>query len=237
MESAFLPLAPRVSRAHLRSHARSSGVSGTADASRNERGRPLRDFGRNAGHSAHGAGGSRGRRRSGAAHEVARPDRHSLRTGRQRRRRLRRRAAAWRCAAMRSNSDCSAGREALKGDPALAAARYQGPVLDAAAVDLAERRLRDRRFVRRRARPRHRWRSESDHRADQRLSAAPGGRVLAVDVPSGNRRGNRQGSRRRGRSERERDLLSPEARPSVAAGTHALRRDPARRHRHSRGRA
>ena len=29
-------------------------------------------------------------------------------------------------------------RDALKGDPALAAARYQGPVLDAAAVDLAQ---------------------------------------------------------------------------------------------------
>src|SRR5271169_5414930 len=29
-------------------------------------------------------------------------------------------------------------RDALKGDPALAAARYQGPVLDAAALDLAQ---------------------------------------------------------------------------------------------------
>ena len=34
-------------------------------------------------------------------------------------------------------------REALKGDPALAAARYPGPALDAAAINARERRLRD----------------------------------------------------------------------------------------------
>ena len=75
-------------------HARSVKVPAPADASRNEQGRPLCDRGRNAGHRADGAGGPGGRRGSGAAHQVARPDPHPLRSGRQRRRRLRRRAPA-----------------------------------------------------------------------------------------------------------------------------------------------
>ena len=75
-------------------------------------------------------------------------------------------------------------REALKGDPALAAARYQGPVLDAAAVDLAEVDcVIDALFGAGLAR-------DVDGEAKaiiERINAFShaGGRVLAVDVPSG----------------------------------------------------
>ena len=209
---------------------------GTADASRNEPGRPLCDFGRNAGHRAHGAGGACGCRRSGAAHEVARPDRRALRPRRQRRRRLHRRAGLLSQRGYAVELGLLGRRDALKGDPALAADRWSGPVLDAAAIDLATSRLRDRRPVRRGSCARHRWRSEGDHRADQRLQPRRGPRARGRRSLR-NRRGNRQDSGRRGRSERERDLLPAEARPSPGAGAHACRRDPARRHRHSRSRA
>src|ERR1700733_7808879 len=75
-------------------------------------------------------------------------------------------------------------REALKGDPALAAARYEGPVLDAAAVDLAQADcVIDALFGAGLAR-------DIDGEAKaiiERVNdfARAGGRVLAVDVPSG----------------------------------------------------
>ena len=75
-------------------------------------------------------------------------------------------------------------RDALKGDPALAAARYQGPVLDAAAVDLAQADcVIDALFGAGLAR-------DIDGEAKaiiERINAfkRAGGPVLAVDVPSG----------------------------------------------------
>jgi hydroxyethylthiazole kinase-like uncharacterized protein yjeF len=75
-------------------------------------------------------------------------------------------------------------REALKGDPALAAARYQGPVLDAAAIDLARADcVIDALFGAGLAR-------DIDGEAKAiiaRINAfkRAGGPVLAVDVPSG----------------------------------------------------
>src|ERR1700723_1405887 len=75
-------------------------------------------------------------------------------------------------------------RDALKGDPALAAARYQGPVLAAAALDLAGADcVIDALFGAGLAR-------DIDGEAKaiiERINAfrRAGGRVLAVDVPSG----------------------------------------------------
>src|SRR5580692_7943372 len=75
-------------------------------------------------------------------------------------------------------------RDALKGDPALAAARYQGPVLAAAAVDLAQADcVIDALFGAGLGR-------DIDGEAKaiiERINAfkRAGGRVLAVDVPSG----------------------------------------------------
>jgi hydroxyethylthiazole kinase-like uncharacterized protein yjeF len=75
-------------------------------------------------------------------------------------------------------------REALKGDPALAAARYQGPILAAAAIDLAEADcVIDALFGAGLAR-------DIDGEAKaiiERINAfrRGGGSVLAVDVPSG----------------------------------------------------
>jgi hydroxyethylthiazole kinase-like uncharacterized protein yjeF len=75
-------------------------------------------------------------------------------------------------------------RDALKGDPALAAVRYQGPVLAAAAVDLAQADcVIDALFGAGLAR-------DIDGEAKaiiERINAFShaGGRVLAVDVPSG----------------------------------------------------
>ena len=75
-------------------------------------------------------------------------------------------------------------RDALKGDPALAAARWSGPVLDAAAVDLAHADcVIDALFGAGLAR-------DIDGEAKaiiERINAFShaGGRVLAVDVPSG----------------------------------------------------
>jgi ADP-dependent NAD(P)H-hydrate dehydratase / NAD(P)H-hydrate epimerase len=75
-------------------------------------------------------------------------------------------------------------REALRGDPALATARYQGPVLDAAAIDLdAVDCVIDALFGAGLAR-------DIDGEAKaiiERINAfkRAGGRVLAVDVPSG----------------------------------------------------
>jgi ADP-dependent NAD(P)H-hydrate dehydratase / NAD(P)H-hydrate epimerase len=75
-------------------------------------------------------------------------------------------------------------REALKGDPALAAAHYQGPALDAAAVELASADcVIDALFGAGLAR-------DIDGEAKaviERVNdfARAGGRVLAVDVPSG----------------------------------------------------
>ena len=75
-------------------------------------------------------------------------------------------------------------REALKGDPALAAARYPGPALDAAAVDLASADcVVDALFGAGLARD-----IEGEAKAViERVNgfARAGGRVLAVDVPSG----------------------------------------------------
>ncbi len=68
-------------------------------------------------------------------------------------------------------------RDALKGDPALAAARWSGAGPRRRRGRPRPSRLRDRRFVRRGPRARHRWRSESDHRADQRLQARRGARA------------------------------------------------------------
>ena len=104
--------------------------------------------------------------------------------GRQRRRRLHRRAACSASAAMRSNSGLLGRRDALKGDPALAAGRYQGPVLAAAAIDLARADcVIDALFGAGLAR-------DIDGEAKaiiERINAfrRAGGRVLAVDVPSG----------------------------------------------------
>ncbi len=75
-------------------------------------------------------------------------------------------------------------RDALKGDPALAAARYDGPILDAAAVDLARADcVIDALFGAGLAR-------DIDGEAKAIIDrvntfARAGGRVLAVDVPSG----------------------------------------------------
>jgi ADP-dependent NAD(P)H-hydrate dehydratase / NAD(P)H-hydrate epimerase len=75
-------------------------------------------------------------------------------------------------------------RDGLKGDPALAAARYEGPVLDAAAVDLESADcVIDALFGAGLAR-------DIDGEAKaiiERVNgfARAGGRVLAVDVPSG----------------------------------------------------
>ena len=72
----------------------------------------------------------------------------------------------------------------MKGDPALAAARYQGPILDAAAVDLAQADcVIDALFGAGLAR-------DIDGEAKaiiERINAfkRAGGLVLAVDVPSG----------------------------------------------------
>src|ERR1700722_18895698 len=75
-------------------------------------------------------------------------------------------------------------REALKGDPALAAARYQGPVLDAAAVDFAQADcVIDALFGAGLGRD-----IDGEAKAiTERINAfaRAGGRVLAVDVPSG----------------------------------------------------
>jgi ADP-dependent NAD(P)H-hydrate dehydratase / NAD(P)H-hydrate epimerase len=74
--------------------------------------------------------------------------------------------------------------DALKGDPALAAARYQGPVLDAAAVDLGPADcVIDALFGAGLAR-------DIDGEAKTLIDrmngfARAGGKVLAVDVPSG----------------------------------------------------
>ena len=75
-------------------------------------------------------------------------------------------------------------RDALKGDPALAAGRYQGPVLATAAIDLARAdcvidAVFGAGFTR-----------DIDGEAKtiiERINAfrGAGGRVLAVDVPSG----------------------------------------------------
>ena len=65
---------------------------------------------------------------------------------------------------------------------------------------------------------------EGDHQADQRLQADRGQRARGRRSLR-NRRGNRQDSWARGRSERERDLLPAEARPSPGAGPHARRRE------------
>ena len=75
-------------------------------------------------------------------------------------------------------------REALRGDPALAASRYDGPVLDAAAVDVARADcVIDALFGAGLAR-------EIDGEAKAIIERVngfkrAGGRVLAVDVPSG----------------------------------------------------
>src|ERR1700684_1415107 len=75
-------------------------------------------------------------------------------------------------------------RDALKGDPALAAARYQAPVLDAAAIELARADcVIDALFGAGLAR-------DIDGEAKaiiERINAfkRAGGHVLAVDVPSG----------------------------------------------------
>ena len=75
-------------------------------------------------------------------------------------------------------------REALKGDPALAAARYPGPALDAAAIDLASADcVIDALFGAGLAR-------DIDGKAKAVIERVNGfararGRVLAVDVPSG----------------------------------------------------
>ena len=75
-------------------------------------------------------------------------------------------------------------RDALKGDPALAAARWSGPVLDAAAVDLAQADcVIDAMFGAGLTR-------DIDGEAKaiiERINAfrQAGGRVLAIDVPSG----------------------------------------------------
>jgi ADP-dependent NAD(P)H-hydrate dehydratase / NAD(P)H-hydrate epimerase len=75
-------------------------------------------------------------------------------------------------------------REALRGDPALAAARYEGPILDAAAVDVESADcVIDALFGAGLAR-------DIDGEAKaivERVNgfARAGGRVLAVDVPSG----------------------------------------------------
>ena len=85
---------------------------------------------------------------------------------------------------MRSNSGLLGRRDALKGDPALAAGRYQGPVLAAAAIDLARADcVIDALFGAGLAR-------DIDGEAKaiiERINAfrRAGGRVLAVDVPSG----------------------------------------------------
>jgi ADP-dependent NAD(P)H-hydrate dehydratase / NAD(P)H-hydrate epimerase len=75
-------------------------------------------------------------------------------------------------------------RDALKGDPALAAARYDGPVLDAAAVDFAQADcVIDALFGAGLARD-----IDDDAKAIiERINAfkRPGGPVLSVDVPSG----------------------------------------------------
>ena len=85
---------------------------------------------------------------------------------------------------MGSNSGCSAAATRLKGDPALAAARWSGPVLDAAAVDLGPVDcVIDALFGAGLAR-------DIDGEAKaiiERINAfkRAGGSVLAVDVPSG----------------------------------------------------
>jgi hydroxyethylthiazole kinase-like uncharacterized protein yjeF len=75
-------------------------------------------------------------------------------------------------------------REALKGDPALAAARYEGPVLDAAAVDLAQADcVIDALFGAGLARDIDGEAKAIIERVNDFARAC--GRVLAVDVPSG----------------------------------------------------
>ena len=124
-------------------------------------------------------------------------------------------------------------REALRGDPALAALRYKAPSATPGRRSGGADCVIDALFGAGLARDIDGER-ESDHRADQclrprRRAGARGRRAL--------RRGrrDRQGSRRRGRGVRERHLFPPQARPSAAARAVALRRDPAGRHRHSRG--
>ena len=128
------------------------------------------------------------RRRSGAAHEVARPDRRALRPRRQRwRRRIHRRHDCYAAsAAMRSNSAHLGRRDRPERRPGAHRRRpLSGPVLDAAAIDLAQADCVIDALFGAGLCARHRRRSEGDHRADQRLPGEAGGRVLAVDVPSG----------------------------------------------------
>ena len=124
-------------------------------------------------------------------------------------------------------------RDALSGDPALAASRYEGQVLDAAAIDPGGADcVIDALFGAGLARD-----IEGEAKAIiERINAFAARRRARARGrrPLRRRRRKRQGSRRRGRGERERHLLPPQAGPSAAAGAHALRGDPARRHRHPR---
>ena len=127
-------------------------------------------------------------------------------------------------------------RDALKGDPALAAARYQAPVLDAAAIDLAQADcVIDALFGAGLAR-------DIDGEAKaiiERINAfkRAGGPVLAVDVPSGI--DGETGGIRGAAVEASASVTFFRLKPGhlLEPGRSARRRDPARRHWHSRGRA
>ena len=99
-------------------------------------------------------------------------------------------------------------RDALSGDPALAASRYAGPALGAAAVDPSGADCVIDALFGAGLCARYRGRSESDHRAHQRFRARRRTRGRGRR-PVRRRRRERQGARRRGRGERQRDVLPP----------------------------
>jgi NAD(P)H-hydrate repair Nnr-like enzyme with NAD(P)H-hydrate epimerase domain len=110
---------------------------------------------------------------------------------------------------------------ALRGDAALAAARSRRSPRPR-AFDPRRRRSRHRRALRRRAFARRR--RPRAPTCVERINdfAARGGAVLAVDVPSGSTARPAPFAASRS-GDRQRHVLSPEARPSAAAGPRALR--------------
>ena len=156
-----------------------------------------------------------------------------MRARRQRRRRLRRRAPAH-GRGYAVELGLFGRRDALNGDPALAAARYEGPVADAAALDPGGADcVIDALFGAGLAR-------DIDGEAKaiiERINAFArgGGPVVAVDVPSGV--DGETGAVRGVAVEASASVTFFRLKPGhlLLPGRDALRDDPARRHRHPRG--
>ena len=146
--------------------------------------------------------------------------------------------ASWRrafspSAATRCGSCFVGDRARLKGDAALAAERWSGPVEQASPGCTRRLRHRHRRAVRRRPRSRGRGPAARHDRGDE-CAAAP---VVAVDLPSGVNGTTGAVMGVAVNAAAYGDVLPQKARPSAAAGPAALRRDRGRRYRHSGERA